>query len=225
MRQDAKEHIVYGHERSAKLTVHSQGFGVGFRKARINTASASMFYEAEAVSLRSLKELSLINTYYGWKTFVYGKLNSVVDLRGLVGQSSRISRKPSWGGVELRWDYSAGVSLAMVKPYYYYFFTNASSLQIVEGRFDDESIEWIDIYGRCPFSKGLSELRLSPGVVGRLSLNADFSKTKTRIKMIEVSANVEYFPLHVPIMYGQSEDRLYVTLGISYFFGVRYNKY
>jgi len=225
VKSDVRERLVYGRERSAKLTVHSQGMGAGYRWTQINSASVNTFFEVEGVTLRSLKELSMINTYYGWKTFIYGKLNSAFDLRALVGRSFRISRKPSWGGVEFRWDCSAGASLVMLKPYYYYFFVNSSSLQIVEGRFDDESIEWIDIYGRCPFNKGLSELKLSPGLIGRLSLSADFSKTKTRIKTIEVSANVEYFPLRVPLMYNQQRDKLYITLGISYLFGVRYNKY
>lgn len=228
--QPVEERLVYGYERSASVVLHSQGLGLGYLWARIHTSQKTSFFGIELVSFSSLKEVSMYNpyVYLNGSSFIYGKLNSVFDLRCAYGQSFQFTRKPSWGGVEIRWKYAVGASIASLKPYYYYFeVIDAATSDIIlqEGRFDDESIVWIDIYGRCPYSKGINEMRLSPGVGARLSLAADFAKSRTRIRTLEVSVMAEYFPLNVPIMYAQKNERLFVTFGLSYSFGVRYNKY
>ena len=60
---------------------------------------------------------------YNTRPFVYGKLNYVYVIRLGYGEDRRIFGKPYWGGIETRWTYEGGISLALLKPYYYYVVT------------------------------------------------------------------------------------------------------
>ena len=116
-----EEKLVYNHQNTFNVAIHSRGFGAGFKIGRIKSINLTRNWEAEVVSLRSLKEIKTLNiSTYNMRPFVYGKLNYAYVARFGYGEERRIFGKPYWGGIETRWTYEFGASLTLLKPYYYY---------------------------------------------------------------------------------------------------------
>lgn len=226
---DVSEQIVYDYERYFSGTIHSKGFGLGFVRGKNLTAFKTRFWNIEISNLRSLKRLRSVNPYYlDSKSFVYGKLNDVFVLRGGFGYKKQLNRKPSDNGVEIRWLYEGGGSLAIQKPYYYYVVIATENAEgemetSVETRlFEDD---WFDIYGRAPFFKGFDEISLRLGLFLRTALNFEFGSSKTKINSLELGANIEFFPQGISIMYSEKNKPFFITFYLSYSLGKRFNKY
>ena len=223
-----EERLVYNHQNSYDIAIHSQGFGAGFKIGRIKSIYLVRNWEAEVVSLHSLKEIKTLNiSSYNTRPFVYGKLNYAYVVRFGYGEDRRIFGKPYWGGIETRWTYEAGASLALLKPYYYYVVTYQPSPTggYIE-RIEEQTFErGLDILGKSTFTKGIGQTKLSPGVHASLGLGFDIGKSRTRVQSINVDAKAEFFPMGVTIMESEQNKRLFITFMLSYNWGSRFNNY
>lgn len=226
-----EERIIYSHQNTGNIAIHTQGFAAGFKIGKIKTIGLTRFWQVEATSLRSLKEIKTINPNINGRAYVYGKLNSVYALRVGYGGEKRIFGKPYWGGIETRWTYEAGASLAWMKPYYYYVIvfepnqeTGGYQEAEAEQTFDNHE-QWLTIIGRSAFTKGITESKLSPGAHASLGLCFDFAKKSNQIKSLNVEAIIEGYPLGLTIMDGQRNRWVFVSLMLSYHWGSRFNKY
>lgn len=226
-----EEKLVYTRQSSGSIAIHSQGFGLGFKIGKIKSIYKTVNWEAEVVSLHSLKEIKTINvTEYYTRPYVYGKLNSVYVMRFGYGQEKRIFGKPYWGGIETSWTFEAGVSLALMKPYYYYVaiyqpISDGNYQEVIDEQTFENHDQWLGIIGRSAFTKGIVETKFSPGAHASIGLCFEIGKQRTRAQSINVKAVAEGFPMGVPIMDGQRNKWFYLTLHLSYNWGSRFNKY
>ena len=66
-----EERLVYNHQNTFHVAIHSQGFGAGFKIGRIKSIHVTRNWEAQVVSLHSLKEIKTINlSSYNTRPFV-----------------------------------------------------------------------------------------------------------------------------------------------------------
>lgn len=226
-----EERLVYNRQNTFNVAIHSQGLGAGFKIGKIKSINLTRNWEAEVVSLHSLKEIKTLNlSTFNMRPFVYGKLNYAYVVRFGYGEERRIFGKPYWGGIETRWTYEVGASLALLKPYYYYV---AVYKQLSDGTywetFDEQTFDnkdqWVDVLGRSAFTKGIGETRFSPGFHASLGLSFDIAKTRTRVQAINVDVKAECFPLGVSVMDSERNKRLFITFMLSYNWGSRFNNY
>lgn len=223
-----EERLVYSHQNTYHVALHSQGLGAGFKIGKIKSINVTRNWEAQFVSLHSHKEIKTINvSTYNTRAFVYGKLNYAYVLRFGYGEERRIFGKPYWGGVETRWTYEAGASLALLKPYYYYVVNykpdgNGSYYETIE---EQTFSSGADILGRSSFIKGIAETKPSPGVHASLGLSFEIGKNRTRVQAINVDMKAECFPLGVSIMDSERDRRFFLTFMVSYNWGTRFNNY
>ena len=224
-----EERLVYTRQNTFNAAIHTQGFGAGFKIGKIKSINVTRNWEAGVVSLHSLKEIKTLNlSQYNSRPFVYGKLNSVYVIRFGYGEERRIFGKPYWGGIETRWTYEAGASLALAKPYYYYVVSYQPSstgdgyIEIIEEQTFEQGV---DILGKAAFIKGIGETKPSPGVHASLGLSFDIGKSRTRVQAINVDVKAEYFPLGVSIMDSERNKKVFVTFMLSYNWGSRFNNY
>lgn len=222
-----EERIVYSRQSTTHLILHSQGFGAGFKTGRIRSINRTTLWEAEVVSLHALNEIKILNmASYQARPFIYGKLNSTFVARFGYGEERRIFGKPYWGGVETSWTFEGGASLALLKPYYYYVITYVPTSSGYESIVEEQTFTpTAEIVGKAPFTTGIGQTRLSPGVHASAGMRFEFGKSRTHIQAINVKAVVEGFPLGARIMEGQRNPWLYLTLHLSYNWGSRFNKY
>lgn len=230
--ENVEDMIIYNRERSGIIQVHSLGYGIAYRPGKNPTAFKTYLWNLELITMKSPKQIKVINPYYNnSKRYVYGKLNDVFMLRAGYGLKKQLNRKPYWGGIELRWLIEGGLSVAFEKPYYYFVInivegTGGALTQIVETKkFDESSTSTDDIYGRAPFTRGINEIGIRPGVYLKTGLNFEFGYVKTRIKALETGAALEFFPQGVNIMADNRNQQFYLTFYLSFGIGKRFNKY
>lgn len=221
--------VIYSHESSMHVTVNSQGLGLGYKHGRIHDIDKTTYWDFEISYLRSLKQLRLTNLFSA-SSFIYGKMNEALALRGAYEVSRRIYGKPYWGGVELRWLYGVGAELALLKPYYYSVLVaepTSAGTYTQTSKYDtfDHSNEWIEIVGRAPFTYGLSEIKFRPGIFARGGIEFEIGTTRTRVRAFEAGIVVEYYPQGILLMANRPASFVIPTLYLSYSWGSRYNKY
>ena len=220
------DRVLLKKELSGGITVHVLGMGMNFRKGVNKTFFNSRIFEIEAVSMKHPKQVRVVNPYYyNAKSYVYGKLNHVYILRAGYGFKKLLNRKPYWGGVELRVLYMGGISVAFAKPVYLYFWDPIEPYIIVEERYNPNNPFHNEdyIYGRAPFTDGLGELKVYPGVYAKAGLNFEFGKLNSKIRALEAGGVFEYFPIAIPIMAFNPAQNFFVTFYINFSFGKRYN--
>lgn len=230
-RTPIEERIIYNHQNSFNLCIHSQGFGLGFKIGKINNIYTTSNWETEFFTLNSLKEIRLISGYASTlaRPFKYGKLNTVFGFRFGYGQEKRIFGKPYWGGVELRWIYEGGVSLALLKPYYYYVLvykgnSDVEYSEVIEERKFNDQDRWLDIVGKAPLTKGFNEISLSPGIHVKSGFSFDIGTSRARYQAINFGAVAECYPMGISIVDSQRNRRFFLTFFLSYNWGSRFNK-
>lgn len=224
-----EERVIYNRETTLHATIHTQGLGVGYKYGIIRGIHKTTYWDFELSYLRSQKQISLMN-YLSPTSFVYGKLNDVLALRGGYEVEHRIYGKPYWGGVEVRWLYEGGASLALLKPYYYSVVVAKPTStgeydQVIEYQTFTDKDQWIEILGKAPFKQGLNEIKLRPGVYAKGGMVFEIGTSRLRAQSIEVGAVVEYYPQGIPLMAENPPSYIIPTLYLSYSWGSRFNKY
>ena len=225
-----EERIVYGHQNTYHIAIHSQGFGGGFKIGKNKTIGQTRYWQVAAVSLHSLKEIKSISSASFARSYVYGKRNSAFALRVGYGNEKRLYGKPYWGGVETRWTYEAGATLGWMKPYYYtvVVYKPDGAFGYVESQ-DEQTFEnheqWIAIEGRSSFIKGFNESKLTPGIHASTGLCFDFAKKSNLCQSVNVDVIAEGYPMGLTILDSQRNRWFFVSLMLSYHWGSRFNKY
>lgn len=193
--QPIDERIIYNRESTMHATLHSRGLSLGYKSGKIRSIEKTTYWDFELSYIKSQKQIKLINWYSG-ASLVYGKQYDMLALRGGYEVERRIYGKPYWGGIELRWLYEAGASLAFLKPY--------------------------DPYES--FWHGFGNIKLRPGIYAKGGLSFEIGSSRTRARAIEVGGMAEYFPQGVDLMAQNPTEYVIFTLYLSYHWGSRYNK-
>jgi hypothetical protein len=219
------DRVLLKKEYTAGVTLHVLGMGLNFRKGINKTFFNSRIFEIEVVSMKHPKQIRVVNPYYyNAKSYVYGKLNHVYILRAGYGFKKLLNRKPYWGGIELRVLYMGGISVAIAKPVYLYFWDETYTY-IKEEKYNPDnyyhSSEYI--YGRAPFTDGLGELKVYPGLFAKAGLNFEFGALNSKIRALEAGGVLEYFPIAIPIMAFNPAQNFLVTFYLNFSLGKRYN--
>ncbi|HMT30472.1 MAG TPA: hypothetical protein PKD91_14450 [Bacteroidia bacterium] len=210
-------------EFSFGLTIHTSGWGVDFRKGKNITGYKKRVLEAELVNMKHSKEIRSVNPYFdNAKSFFYGKQNTFTVLRTGIGQHKVMFSKAEKGGVEVRLNYTAGLSLGFAKPVYLnilYPTAFESQYEVVVEKYDPERHYVDNIYGRAPFTEGISEIKIYPGGYGKLGLSFEYGTYSEDIKLIEVGASLDAYGKEVPIMAYAKNNQFFFNFYITLMYG------
>lgn len=225
---DTSKNVILLKERSFGAIFHSQGWGLKFSKGYNKTAFNRRMLVFSFVEMRDPKQIRIINPYFtNAKSYFYGKLNSAYILRGTYGYHKQLNRKPYWGGVELRLVYMGGLSIGFAKPVYLYIlnitapgdFVYTTTLE----KYDSEKHSVDDIFGRGPFTKGINETSVYPGIHAKFGLDFDYASYRNKLKSLELGVMVDIFPRAIPIMAYNNPNYFFLTFYLNFNFGKRYN--
>ena len=221
---DEQQKVFFRNERSFALLLNSDGFGINYREAkRINYLNKRLL-EIDLGTLKHPKEYRLSNPYAQTAgSFIFGKLNSVIYLRGGIGYQHEIFSKGDVGGVAVRYFVAGGPVLSLYKPIFYkvlYLIPNTSYYETRDEKFEETIHTPYDIFSRAPFTKGLDEIKALPGLYARGGFNFEYSRQDKIIHAIEIGAQVNGFPKKIPIMASPDNKAIYFSLFVSYRLGV-----
>ncbi len=221
------DRVLLRSEFAGGIILHSRGWGLHFRKGQNLSYFRSLNWEIDFVSLKSPKQIKTLNPYFNnAKSYVYGKLNHIYILRAGIGIKRLLNRKPYWGGLELRFVYMGGFSLAFAKPVYLYIlnYTPDNDEYTIDIEKYNPEIHGLDnIYGRAPYLNGIENTSLHPGVYVKLGLNFEFGKYNSSIKAVEVGGILDFYPIPLSIMAYNPEQSFFITFYVGVSFGKRYD--
>ncbi|MEI7725081.1 MAG: hypothetical protein WCK09_08240 [Bacteroidota bacterium] len=222
------ENVLLEKQWSIGALLHTNGWGLKFRKGHNVAALRQFMWEIEFSTYKSSKEVRTINPYFSdSRSYFYGKLNYLWFLRGGVGMQQILNRKPYWGGVQLSWIYYGGFSLGITKPVYLYIihFNNGfTDYEVKEEKYNPDLHNLDNIYGRGSFLAGFTQMGLHPGVYIKTGLDFEFGVRNRQINALEVGGIFDYSPIPVSIMAYNPRQSFFLTLYLSVMFGKRYNK-
>lgn len=212
-------HFIYKNEASGGIHVHSKGWGVFFRRGYNMEWDKKLIYEGDLIGMKHPKEIKTSNPYFdNAKPYIYGKQNVLLLLRSGIGMQRIISRKPGKGAIEVRYNYSGGLSLGITKPIYLDVLipTGVPYEFIVTTEKYDPLKQYTDnIYGRAAFTNGLDELGLHPGIYGKVGFSFEYGTYDVDIKAIEAGVAVDMYPKNIPIMALTDNPRIFVTFYVN----------
>lgn len=216
--------VLLRNEVSFGINLHSSGWGVDFRRGKNLTVSKKRMFEAEFVGIKHPKEIKSLNPYFeNSKSFVYGKLNSVSVLRAAMGYQRVIAGKGEQGGVEIRFNYTGGLSIGFAKPVYLNIITQNSDrpgfIALTTEKYDPEKFSIDDIYGRAPFTKGLGETKIYPGLYLKTGLSFEYGALDRDVKIIEVGVTVDAYGKTIPIMAFSHNRQVHFNFYINILYG------
>lgn len=218
-----QQKVFFRNERTFAGTLNSDGYGFGYRYAKRIDFLNKRFWEIDAGMLKHPKEYRVSNIYVqSGSSFVFGKLNCVSYLRGGLGRQKEIYKKADLGGIAVRYFYSGGISLAVYKPIYYkvLYPVSLSEFTTKDEKFDVSIAVPQDIYSKAAFTKGLDETRVLPGLYLKGGFNFEYSREDKVIHAIELGASLTGYPKVVPIMANTKNKAVFLSLFVSYRFGV-----
>ena len=214
--------LLYRNEQTFGLVIHSNGFGIDYRRGKHVTAMRKRVFEFEFVNYRHAKEVKTSNPYYdAAKGYYYGKLNSFLILRPGIGYQNVIYTKPEHNGVEVRYVIFIGPSLGFAKPVYLEILekTTTPPQEVVVEKYDPTKHFTDNIYGRAPYLRGLSETKLYPGGYVKLGLNFEYAPLDDMVRGIETGICLDIYPKVIPIMATQHNHQVLVSLYLQFTFG------
>ncbi len=218
-----QQKVFFRNERSFAFLLNSDGLGLSFREAKRIDFLNKRILEIDLGTLKHPKEYKISNIYAtGAGSYVFGKLNSVIYLRGGLGNQHEIYKKADLGGVAIRYFYSAGPVIALYKPIYYrvLYPISLNEFEYREEKFDVSIHQPTDIYSKASFFKGIGETKALPGIYGKAGFNFEYSKEDKVIHAIEIGAQINAFPKTIPIMASPDNKSIFFSLSVSYRFGV-----
>jgi hypothetical protein len=214
--------IFYRNEKSVGFLLNSNGWGFSGRYAKRINARKKTIYEIDLVNIKHPKEIKISNSYYNNRSFVFGKENLFLNLRGGWGKQKEIFRKVDRGGISIRRYFSVGPTIGILKPIYYEVFKagggGINDYYITEEKFDASNAQ-DNIYGRASFFKGFNEISVMPGAFGRFGISFEYSSSDVTLHAIETAVSLDLFPKRMDIMATEKNNFYFLTLTVSYRFG------
>jgi hypothetical protein len=202
--------------------LHSHGIGINHRMGRHLTGKKKLMWDLDFSTMKHPKELRVQNPYLSnSRSYVYGKLNSVMMLRGGYGMQKELYSRELPGAVEVKWVSFVGFSLAVAKPIYLEIVNRNSRTELE--KYDPEKHTTDNIFGKGPFLKGLNEIKFIPGAYYKGGLNFDYAGADDAVKAIETGVIVDFHPRPVPIMAYNTSNPLIVSFYVCLTLGKRSN--
>ncbi len=210
---DNEKKIFFRNEKTWGFSLFSNGWGGNYRYGKRLNSFRKFIWEVDMNYIRHPKEIKISVDPYGATRFVYGKVNLPIELRGSAGFQRELFRKIDKGGVSVRFVYSGGPSIVLLKPIYYEVaYSDGFHIE----KFDITQSQ--NIYGRASFFRGFSELKVDPGVFLKAAFSFEFSKKDNKVKALEAGVTASAFLNEVEIMAAQN-SRFLFNIFISYRFG------
>ena len=218
--------VVTTNEHSFLFAINSNGSMFSFQHGKRLDGFRKRTVDFDFTYIKHPKEIRVENPYYqSQKKFVFGKLYSMFAIRAGIGKQKEVFSIFDKGGIAIRFHYSIGGTLGLLKPIYYEVVDsskisdNYEVLYISDKQFDYNIHQISDIYSRSSFFKGINETKPVPGAYFKAGMSFVFSEKQEAINALEVGAICDVFTKPIPIMATESKNRYIISLYVGYRFG------
>jgi len=230
--------IVYKKEKTYDVRWHENGFALAYNSGKIVSYDRTNYYMFELGYTKDHRERRInrnlsFGLFNSSRSFAFGKINSLINIRAGVGKKSYKSEKAKRRGIAVGYNVQAGPSLAVLKPYYleliYVLDAGASEVELRSEKYSEENAEKFlsdDVYGSSGFFRGLNEVSFTPGLQARAGLLFSMGAFDKYAKALEVGVAGDLFIKKIDIL-AESENIKNKPYFIKFYmkleFGVRSN--
>ncbi|MBA3900279.1 MAG: hypothetical protein H0X62_08745 [Bacteroidetes bacterium] len=219
------DQVLYRNEIQGGVQIHSTGFGIFGRSGRHVTGKRMRFFELEILSMKHPKAYRNVNPFEERaRQYVYGKQNSFGIIRPGIGFNNVIHGKDRRRGVEVRYHYFVGPSIGFTKPVYLEIIVdNSDGRDHITEKYDPQRHHLDNIYGKAPFTKGITELGVHPGIYGKFGFSFEYSGYDDYVKAIETGFFIDAYPRKIEMMAKDltQNHQVFLNFYISFVFGKR----
>jgi hypothetical protein len=223
--------IIYKRETAYNLKVSTnRGLIFGVEKGKLRAYDLTTFYHLSLGEIHHPKEVrQSAPPQTRYRSFVYGKQNSLFALRAGWGKKKYFSEKAKVKGVAVGMSYSLGPTLGLLKPYYLALTRfNPDNPLNYSIRFEKYSENNADVFlsnsrilGAAPFTKGLTEIGLLPGANASLAFQLDWGAFDQRVRALQLGVMLDVFPNNTPLLVGERNTPLFFNFFANLQFGKR----
>ena len=220
--------------------LHSVGFGGFFRYGKKHTDKTNRFIHIGLSRMKHPKEEKRASNFVNARGYYFGKQNGLTLLQLGVGQSHLVFWKNNFNGVQVRFNYTAGVDIGLIKPYYLLIGYPSSdptrNFDPVVEKYNPDIPDidnsflnpypgrvWPPDYGAiiepAGFMHGFDEMTMIPGLFLRSGLLFEFGSYSDDIRGIEVGGGLDILTKKAPIMIFIDNKQLFGTLYLKVLFG------
>ncbi len=225
--------IVYNYERTFNLRVATnRSFTVGMEFGRLRTYNKTKTWYANIGELKHVKEQRQSadpRASRAFRSFVYGKQNSLFALRAGWGAKRYYSEKAKQKGVAIGISYSIGPTLGLLKPYYLalaYQGENNTSFRVLHQKYSEtNSAVFLDntrVLGASPFTRGIGETSFLPGGNASIAYHMDWGAFDEMVKALEIGLMIDVFAKKAPIFVSDEPNKqVFLNFFVNLQFGKR----
>lgn len=154
--------------------------------------------------------------------YVYGKINNFYYSKFGIAQQKLIGTKGNKNGIEVTAIYGGGISAGLLKPYY----IKIGRSRIIEDvKYNNNDADFLDnpqsVYGATGFTKGLNEIKLTPGAFVKTAIRFDYARYNDFVSAIETGLNVEVYSKKMQQMLLVKNQQLFYNVYVGFLFGRR----
>lgn len=215
--------MIYANERTLGAFLNSNGIGANYRFARQLNVRNDRLFEVSFDYLKHPKEYKSVVAYeFYTRRFVYGKLNHVWEIKGHYGNQHELFRKYDFSSISIRLFYTGGLSLAFEKPIYYeilYYNNTGTAIDRIETQLFDPSIHEYNYGGNAAFTRGLSEIKVIPGLTVKGGLSFEYSEREPVVHALEAGIGATIYPRKIELMAAENAQRFFFNFFVGYRFG------
>ena len=215
---------VFKTEQSVGIGIHTNGFQATYRYGKYQSAFVKRMFEIEVANIKHPREIKSIYPFEeDVRGYIFGKLNAFFAVRPSVGIQKVIFPKQSIKGVSITSIFQLGPSVGIAKPVYLNIIQQESitSRIVSKERYDPDEHSTNNIYSRASFFNGFDEIKIYPGLFGKLGLHFDYGDQRELIKSAEVGFTIDAYLRKIPILAFTENRQFYPNLYIAIFFGTR----
>jgi len=210
------------------LGMHNLGWYAGAKIGKSKSRLTDQIWEFDLWRTRHPKEIRMSNPQFiNPRPYVFGKLNDLFLLHVGYGQQRLIFDKSEKSGVEVRYQWTLGPSIALLKPIYLDILYPLSpgdpfNLTTRTERYDPNRHFENNIYGSSRFATGLNEIGVQPGFYGKAGLIFEWGAFTEEVRVLEAGLSVDCFPQRLPVMTATPNPQFFFSFYLGFQLGKRW---
>lgn len=220
--------FIFSDESAIHFDIKTNGFQLGYLWGKYETHYRFKYYHIGLTNVKHRMEYSskypVPNIGRVSNSYIYGKINSLFQLKGSIGVRKSFSERPRSKGVVIGYNYEYGLNLGILKPYVLRVNLPGDSggyntlLYYSEETKNDFLNQNITI-AHAGFRSGWDNVRLRPGINGRLGLNFSFGEHEQFVRALEAGVDASLYFNNVDLIVGGNKPyflNFYLALQIGW---------
>ncbi len=198
--QEEQGALIFQKQSTFGVKLNTDGYGIFYELGKMKTARKTNLYSIELGERKHAKEEKVAaDGGFFSNPFIYGKVNNFYYTKLGFARQTIIGNKGNKNGVAVSGIIGGGVSGALMKPYYLKVIDPNDPGYLIDVKYDNTNSEVFlnnnddHIKGNSGFSKGFSNIKVTPGLYAKTALRFDYGRYNELVSAIEIGLNVEAY--------------------------------